>query len=203
MTLPDRRDSGIRTFNEQGALNAYLGQLGFDLITSASDVIVAGNGNPALVGVIAEGAVFAEGDLTLTVDDGTEFTDDRWYIIADTVVVLTGGELVIDGEIIKVTNIAGNALTVTRGVGGSTDADHDDGCSIYILEGIPHDGRNGTDLVRQWVRVQLPVQDCIVSITNRLGDDISARELLDGMGIWVTAIKIEMTGGGPIIAYRG
>lgn len=203
MALPDRRDSGLRTFDEQGALNAYLGQLGFDIITSANDVIVAGNGNPTLVGVIAEGAEFAAGDLTMTVDDGTEFTDDRWYIIADEVTTLSDGSLIIDGEIIKVTNIAGDDLTVTRGVGGSTDEAHDDGSSVYILDGIPHDGENGTDLVRQWIRVYLPVQDCIVSIVNRLGDDISARELLDGMGIWTTAIKITMTGGGPVIAYRG
>lgn len=208
MALPERRDSGLRTFNEQGALNAMLGQLGFDLVTGLTDIHVAGNGNPVLKGVIEEGAEFASDDLTLTVDDGTAFTDETHCIIADSVETLTGGGLRITGEIVKVTNIVGNDLTVTRGVGGSTAAAHADGSAIYELEGIPHDGRNGTDLVRQWTYAWAIDDPAKITAVNRLGDDIENRQLLEGEinGIKLTAVSINCTslsGTQCLVAYRG
>jgi len=72
--------------------------------------------------VINEGAVFAAGDVTLTVDDGTKFTENQYAKI--------------DNEIIKVTGIAANDLTVTRGQFGTTDAAHDDGSTIYIAAAL-------------------------------------------------------------------
>ena len=207
MTLPNRRDNGIRTYDVEAALNALLGQLGFDLITGATNNHVAGSGNPTLKGVIDESGTFAAGDVTLTVDDGTAFTSDTHYIILDddaSVVTLSDGSLVIEGEIIKVTSIATDNLTVTRGVGGSTDAAHADGANIYELDGIPHDGLNGTDLVRQWCEVFAHDATANVTINNRLGDDISVDGLLEGRsnGLPVTAVAVLATSG-EIIAIRG
>ena len=207
MTLPNRRDDGIRTYDVQAALNALLGQLGFDLITGATNNHVAGSGNPTLKGVIAEGAEYAAGDLTLTVDDGTEFSNNTHYIIlgdGESVTTLADDSLVIVGEIVKVTGISSNDLTVTRGVGGSTDAAHADGANIYELDGIPHDGLNGTDLVRQWCRVIAHDAVAAVTIDNRIGDDISADGLLEGYanGLPVTAVAVLATSG-EVIAIRG
>lgn len=208
MTLPNRRDGGLRTFDEQGALNVLIGQLGFDIITGSTNVHVAGNGDPTLVGVIEEGAEFADDDVTLTVDDGTAFTDETHCIIADSVETLTSGHLKITGEIIKITAIAGDDLTVTRGVGGSTAVAHDDGTAIYELTGIPHDGLNGTDLVRQWSYAWAIDDASKIYATNRLGDNISNRQLLEGEinGIKLTAVKINTTtisDAGCLVAYRG
>lgn len=208
MAVPDRRDGGLRTFDEQGALNVMLGQLGFDVIRGYTNTFVAGNGNPTLVGVIAEDAEFADDDVTLTVDDGTAFTDETHCIIAKEVETLTSGYLKITGEIIKITAIGGNDLTVTRGVGGSTAIAHDDGAAIYELDGIPHDGLNGTDLVRQWSYAWAIDDPSLISATNRLGDDIVNRELLEGEinGIRLTAVSINSTNVsdvGCLIAYRG
>ncbi len=210
MALPNRRDRGIRTYNEQGALNALLGQLGLDVMGAGNDGdtnnFVAGSGNPTLIGVIDEGGIFAAGDVTLTVDDGTAFTDDTHIIIlgdGETPTTLADGSLTIVGEIVKVTNIAGNNLTVTRGVGGSADAAHADGAAIYQLDGIPHDGLNGTELVRQWVEVFAVEAVATVTVDNRLGDDLDTIDLLEGRanGIPVTAVAILVNG--LAIAIRG
>lgn len=211
MANPNRRDSGLRTFNEQGALNVMLGQLGFDIITGSTNIHVAGSGNPALVGVIEEGAEFADDDVTLTVDDGTAFTDETHCIIlndGESVTTLADGTLQMTGEIIKITAIAGDNLTVTRGVGGSTAVAHADGAAIYELTGIPHDGLNGTELVRQWAYAWAIDDASVVYATNRLGDDISNRQLLEGEinGIKLTAVEINTTtisDAGCLVAYRG
>lgn len=207
MANPNRRDDGIRTYDIEAALNALLGQLGFDLITGATNTHVAGSGNPTLTGIIAEGAEFAAADVTLTVDDGTAFTDETHCIIlgdGESVTTLADDTLQMNGEIIKITNIAGDDLTVTRGVGGSTDAAHADGAAIYELDGIPHDGLNGTELVRQWVEVFAHDAAAAVTIDNRLGDDITTDGLLEGRsnGLPVTAVAVLATTG-EVIAVRG
>jgi len=68
---------------------------------------------------ITEGATFVAGVTTLTVKDGSRFE--------------VGMVILIDDELLLVTAISTNDLTVTRGYGGTTDADHADGTTIYIL----------------------------------------------------------------------
>lgn len=200
----ERRDDGIRTFDAQGALNVLLAQLGLDVITGSTNTEVAGDGNPTLVGVIEEGAEFAVDDLTLTPDDISVFTNNTHYILADEVETLTSGELKITGEIVKVTAVGAADLTVTRGVGGSTATAHDDGTAIYELDGIPHDGLNGTDLVRQWSYAWAIDDPSSITATNRLGDNIAGRYLLEGEGngIKLTATLITCDSG-ALVAYRG
>jgi hypothetical protein len=68
---------------------------------------------------INEGGAFAAGDVTLTVDDGSKFTQYDG--------------IQIENEIMLVTNVNVNDLTVTRGIQGTTDAEHADGTDIYLI----------------------------------------------------------------------
>ncbi len=61
---------------------------------------------------------FAAADVTLTVDDGTDFA--------------VGQFIVIDTEWLEITGIASNDLTVVRGILGTTDASHANNSIIYI-----------------------------------------------------------------------
>ena len=152
-------------------------------------------------------------DLTMTVDDGTAFIDDTHYIILgddETEETLADDTLKIIGEIIKVTNIAGNNLTITRGVGGSTATVHADGANIYELDGIPHDGFNGTDEVQQWNRIWAIHSPANITVENIVGDNLTTVDLLEGRanGVMCTAISILETGlaeqkSGFVIAERG
>ncbi len=67
---------------------------------------------------INEGAVFAAGDSTLTVDDGDDFTANDWIII--------------DKEIMGVRGITGNVLVVERACSQTADVDHPDDSDIYL-----------------------------------------------------------------------
>jgi len=68
---------------------------------------------------INEGATFAAGDVTLTVTDSTGF--------------LTGQFVLIDNEVVEVTDVNGNDLTVTRAAYGTADVDHNDATTITAL----------------------------------------------------------------------
>lgn len=70
---------------------------------------------------INEGGTFSASDTTLTVTTGTKFRAG-WFIE-------------IDSEVLKVTAVATNNLTVTRGQMGTTAADHADSSVIYIIDG--------------------------------------------------------------------
>jgi hypothetical protein len=69
---------------------------------------------------IAEGGAFTAGDTTLTVTDGAKFA--------------TGQNLLIEAEQLFVAAIAGNNLTVARGVNGTTAASHPNGADISIYQ---------------------------------------------------------------------
>ncbi|MBM3271062.1 MAG: hypothetical protein FJZ01_25815 [Candidatus Sericytochromatia bacterium] len=69
---------------------------------------------------VAEGATFAAGDTTLTVSDGSKFQQNQ--------------TIAIGMERLKISSIAGNNLTVTRGEDGTTDSAHIDGLPIYIVD---------------------------------------------------------------------
>lgn len=66
---------------------------------------------------VTEGATFGSGDTTLTVLNGTNFFNEQYILI--------------DSEILKITAITGNDLTVSRGELGTTAASHDDGADVY------------------------------------------------------------------------
>ena len=74
---------------------------------------------------------------------GSTVSDDSNVGVADTTIASASGTLFeaghiikIDSEMLRVTSISTNALTVVRGENGSTAAAHDDGSTIYIW--TPH-----------------------------------------------------------------
>ena len=73
----------------------------------------------ATVTTIDEGGTYAAGDVTLTVADSTGF--------------VTGGFVLIDNEILEITGVAGNDLTVTRGSYGTSDVNHNNGANVTLL----------------------------------------------------------------------
>ena len=75
---------------------------------------------------IAEGGIFSSTDTTLTVTDGTKFT------VGDGIQIEPVSPSIAD-EILRVTVIATNDLTVVRGIQGTPAATHNDGEDIYIV----------------------------------------------------------------------
>ena len=73
----------------------------------------------ATVTTIDEGATFASGDLTLTVADSTGF--------------VSGSKMLIDNEILNITDVAGNDITVERAQYGTGDVDHNNGATVTLL----------------------------------------------------------------------
>lgn len=68
---------------------------------------------------ISEGGTYAASDLTLTVTDATGF--------------LEGSFIRIDNELLRIDAVAGNDLTVVRGMYGTSDVNHNDGAAITQL----------------------------------------------------------------------
>ena len=107
--------SGINTTNTltitRSALGTTAGEIPGRLATawSASGTVTA----------IDEGGTFAAADTTLTVVNSTVF--------------VTGSFILIDNEILEVTGVAGNDLTVTRGMVGTTDANHNNAVNVTLL----------------------------------------------------------------------
>ena len=73
----------------------------------------------ATVTTIDEGATYATGDQTLTVADSTGF--------------VSGSYILIDNEILNITDVAGNDITVERGQYGTGDVDHNNGATVTLL----------------------------------------------------------------------
>ena len=73
----------------------------------------------ATVTTIDEGATYATGDQTLTVADSTGF--------------VSGSFILIDNEILNVTDVAGNDITVERAQYGTGDVDHNNGATVTLL----------------------------------------------------------------------
>ena len=73
----------------------------------------------ATVTTIDEGATYAAGDQTLTVADSTGF--------------VSGSFILIDNEILNITDVAGNDITVERGQYGTGDVDHNNGATVTLL----------------------------------------------------------------------
>lgn len=73
----------------------------------------------ATVTTIDEGGTFVAGDATLTVVDSTGF--------------ISGGFALIDNEIVEITDVNGNDLSLSRGVYGTADVDHNNGVNVTLL----------------------------------------------------------------------
>ena len=75
----------------------------------------------ALETTINEGGTFSNSDTTLTVTSGTG--------------IATNDLILIDNEILKVTNVATNDLTVTRAQSGTEASTHADGSTVTLISG--------------------------------------------------------------------
>ena len=75
----------------------------------------------ALETTINEGGTFSDSDTTLTVTSGTG--------------IATNDLILIDNEILKVTNVATNDLTVTRAQSGTEASTHANGATVTLIEG--------------------------------------------------------------------
>ena len=75
----------------------------------------------ALETTINEGGTFSNSDTTLTVSDGAGIAANDFILI--------------DNEILKVTNVATNDLTVTRAQSGTDAATHANGATVTLIEG--------------------------------------------------------------------
>ena len=75
----------------------------------------------ALETTINEGGTFSDSDTTLTVTSGTG--------------IATNDLILIDNEILKVTNVSTNDLTVTRAQSGTEASTHADGATVTLIEG--------------------------------------------------------------------
>ena len=75
----------------------------------------------ALETTINEGGTFSDSDTTLTVTSGTGIAADDFILI--------------DNEILKVTNVSTNDLTVTRAQSGTEASTHADGSTVTLIEG--------------------------------------------------------------------
>jgi hypothetical protein len=107
--------SVVGTYQVNVGLDQVIGGTGFGAGTWG------GVTNGALQTTINEGGTFTNSDTTLTVTSGTGISNNDFILI--------------DSEILKVTNVATNDLTVTRGQSG-TDADtHANGATVFLIVG--------------------------------------------------------------------
>ena len=77
--------------------------------------------NGALQTTINEGGTFSNSDTTLTVTSGTGISNNDFILI--------------DSEILQVTNVATNDLTVTRGQSGTDASTHANGATVFLIVG--------------------------------------------------------------------
>jgi hypothetical protein len=108
---------GINTTTN--TLTITRGQLGTTAAAIVPGKAINAWSSSATVTVIDEGATFVAGDNTLTVLDSTGF--------------ISGGFAIIDNEIVEITDVNGNDLTLTRGVYGTADVDHNNGVNVTLL----------------------------------------------------------------------
>lgn len=95
------------------------GSLGTTAVAQTPGQFVTAYTPDASTTTINEGAQYAAGDTTLTVVDGT--------------IILSGQYIRIDNEVLLVSQVVGNDLTVVRGQFGTVDAAHADGATVTPL----------------------------------------------------------------------
>ena len=120
--------SGINTTTNE--LTITRGALGTTAIAIPAGSATNAWSASATVSTIAEGSTYVAGDTTLTVANSTGFT--------------SGGIIIIDNELIQISEVNGNDLTVVRGRYGTADVDHNDGVNVTLLT------NNGTYLLNYW-----------------------------------------------------
>ena len=117
--------------NASDTANGGSACVGVYQINVGLDVTVGGTGwgaglyggvsRNALQTTINEGATFSNSDTTLTVTSGTG--------------IVANDFILIDNEILKVTAVSTNDLTVTRGQSGTSAASHTDGTVVTLIVG--------------------------------------------------------------------
>ena len=120
--------SGINTTTNQ--LTITRGALGTTPLAIPAGSATNAWSASATVTTIAEGATYVTGDSTLTVANSTGFT--------------SGGIVIVDNELLQITEVNGNDLTVVRGRYGTADVDHNDGVNVTLLT------NNGVYLLNYW-----------------------------------------------------
>ena len=124
-TLPGLLGGEVMTINSSGintttnTLTLSRGQLGSTAAAIPAGSAVNAWSASATVTTIAEGATYVAGDTTLTVANSTGIT--------------SGGIVQIDNELLQVSEVNGNDLTVVRGRYGTADVDHNDGVNVTLL----------------------------------------------------------------------
>ena len=108
---------GINTSTNQ--LTVTRGQLGTTAAAIKAGTAVNAWSESATTTTIDEGGTYVAGDGTLTVVDSAGF--------------ITGGIIKIDNELLAITDVAGNDLTVERGRYGTADVDHNNGVGVTLL----------------------------------------------------------------------
>jgi len=81
----------------------------------------SGTTSGALSTTINEGGTFSDSDTTLTVTSGTGISNNDFILI--------------DEEILKVTNVSTNDLTVTRAQNGTEASTHANGATVFLIVG--------------------------------------------------------------------
>ena len=109
--------SGINTSNN--TLTITRGAYGTTARAIKAGEFVTAYTLSATTSTINEGSTYAAGDTILTLTDATGF--------------LTGQFIVIDNEVLEVTDVNGNDVTVTRGMYGTADVDHNNGATVTAL----------------------------------------------------------------------
>ena len=118
-------DTEIATINAGGIdtatneLTITRGGLGTTPVAIKAGTAVNAWSESATTTTIDEGGTYVAGDSTLTVVDSAGF--------------ITGGIIKIDNELLAITDVAGNDLTVERGRYGTADVDHNNGVGVTLL----------------------------------------------------------------------
>ena len=127
ITLGDADEAGAEVITiAAGGINDLINEITFtrsSLGTTARTVPAGLACNAwsasATTSTINEGGVFAALDNTLTVTDSTGF--------------ISGGVIVVDNELMLITDVNGNDLTIDRGQYGTADVDHNNGATVTQL----------------------------------------------------------------------
>ena len=118
-------DTEIATINAGGIdtatneLTITRGGLGTTPVAIKAGTAVNAWSESATTTTIDEGGTYVAGYSTLTVVDSAGF--------------ITGGIIKIDNELLAITDVAGNDLTVERGRYGTADVDHNNGVGVTLL----------------------------------------------------------------------
>jgi len=100
-------------------------------INTGLDVTVGGTGWGA-----GQWSGTTSGALATTIDEGAEFSDsDTTLTVADATGIVATDLILIDDELLTVTNVSSNDLTVTRGSSGTEATAHADGSLVRLAVG--------------------------------------------------------------------